>query len=80
MYVVSLPVMFTNAPASANYLNLPLQEVNFTNSIEHSFTILDLIGSIGFLIGLIIETTADFQKFSFKNKPENKDKWCDVGE
>eukprot|EP01023_Acetabularia_acetabulum_P026388 TRINITY_DN2507_c0_g2_i1.p1 TRINITY_DN2507_c0_g2~~TRINITY_DN2507_c0_g2_i1.p1 ORF type:complete len:300 (+),score=50.65 TRINITY_DN2507_c0_g2_i1:87-986(+) len=32
-----------------------------------------------FFAGWVIETTADFQKNSFKNKPENKDKWIDTG-
>ncbi len=31
------------------------------------------------LAGLIIETIADWQKFQFKNNPENKGKWTDVG-
>ncbi len=30
-------------------------------------------------VGLIIETIADWQKFKFKNNPENKGKWTDIG-
>lgn len=29
--------------------------------------------------GLIIETIADWQKFKFKNNPENKGKWANIG-
>ena len=29
--------------------------------------------------GLIVEAVADQQKLTFKNSPENKGKWCDVG-
>jgi steroid 5-alpha reductase family enzyme len=36
-------------------------------------------GLLVWLIGLIIETIADWQKFQFKNNPENKGKWTDVG-
>eukprot|EP01025_Chloroclados_australasicus_P056052 TRINITY_DN6885_c0_g3_i1.p1 TRINITY_DN6885_c0_g3~~TRINITY_DN6885_c0_g3_i1.p1 ORF type:complete len:311 (-),score=19.12 TRINITY_DN6885_c0_g3_i1:99-1007(-) len=32
-----------------------------------------------FVAGWLIESTADFQKLFFKNKPENKDKWIDTG-
>ena len=78
VYTVSLPVIFVNAPASASILNLPAS-VNFTNSIPNSFTVLDLIGVIFFVIGWLIETIADFQKFFFKNNPDNKGKWCNVG-
>ncbi len=30
-------------------------------------------------IGLLIEGLADYQKFSFKNDPRNKDRWIDIG-
>lgn len=29
--------------------------------------------------GFIAEATADQQKLVFKNSPENRGKWCDVG-
>lgn len=38
-----------------------------------------LIGVIVWLTGLIIETIADWQKFRFKNNPENKGKWIESG-
>ncbi|CAN0055531.1 unnamed protein product, partial [Phaeothamnion confervicola] len=33
----------------------------------------------GFGIGFAVETVADYQKFVFKNKPENTDRWIDTG-
>lgn len=78
MFTVSLPVIFINAPASASHLNLP-DIVNVTGDRGNSFTVLDIIGGTFFVIGLLIETIADFQKFFFKDNPENRGKWCNVG-
>jgi len=39
----------------------------------------DYFGWALFVIGFICETIADQQKFLFKNDPENKNHWCDVG-
>jgi len=64
VFVVSLPAMFINAPASAGYL---------------AYTYMDIIGSVFFFMGLLIETISDFQKFNFRNNPENRGKWCEVG-
>ncbi len=36
-------------------------------------------GALIWALGFIIETIADWQKFTFKNKPENKNKWADTG-
>lgn len=38
-----------------------------------------LIGFLIWALGLGIETVADAQKFAFKNKPENKDRWIETG-
>lgn len=38
-----------------------------------------LLGIIVYLIGLIIESVADYQKFKFKLKPENKGLWISSG-
>lgn len=38
-----------------------------------------VIGIIIWLLGLLIETLADWQKFTFKNKPANKNKWISSG-
>lgn len=68
VFTVSLPVIFVNAPDSANYL-----------TPSGAWTPQDIIGAILFVIGLLIETFADFQKFGFRNDPANKGKWCDKG-
>ena len=38
-----------------------------------------ILGFLIWLVGLIIETVADWQKFQFKNDPKNKDKWIQNG-
>jgi len=66
VFTVSLPVIFVNAPSSSS----PLFE---------DFTPMDIIGGILFVIGLLTEAISDQQKFSFRNNPENRGKWCQVG-
>lgn len=44
-----------------------------------SFGIFSMIGVMIWGAGLIIETMADIQKFTFKSDPKNKEKWIDVG-
>jgi steroid 5-alpha reductase family enzyme len=39
----------------------------------------DYLGWALFAIGFLCESIADQQKFSFKNNPNNKNHWCDVG-
>ena len=60
--------MFVNAPDSAVKLDP-----------DNKWKPQDIIGGIMFVGGLVIETFADQQKFNFRNNPENKGKWCDVG-
>ncbi len=36
-------------------------------------------GLFVWFIGLVVETVADWQKFQFKNNPENKGKWVNLG-
>jgi len=67
VFTVSLPVIFVNAPGSAIYLS------------KDAFTPMDIIGAILFGIGLLSETVSDQQKFSFRNDPANRGKWCQVG-
>lgn len=43
------------------------------------FGLFQILGLIIFLIGLIVETVSDWQKFVFKNNPKNKDKWIQSG-
>jgi len=39
----------------------------------------DYFGWVLFVIGFVCETIGDQQKFVYRNNPENKDHWCDVG-
>ncbi|KAL8564607.1 hypothetical protein ACOMHN_032163 [Nucella lapillus] len=65
VFTVSLPVIFVNAPASAD--------------LAESFSPQDGVGIALFVGGLLSETVADLQKFSFRNNPANKGKWCNRG-
>jgi steroid 5-alpha reductase family enzyme len=40
---------------------------------------LSWVGVVVFLCGLLLESTADYQKRKFSSKVENKDKWIDSG-
>ena len=51
--------------------------ISFSKYIN--LTIWSTVGLIIWLTGLIIETIADKQKFQYKNQPENKNRWTDVG-
>ncbi|KAF4373577.1 hypothetical protein F8388_025271 [Cannabis sativa] len=59
-------------------VSLPVTVVNASNR-EPSFEAADIIGWIIWLIGFLIEASADQQKLQFKNAPENRGKWCNVG-
>jgi steroid 5-alpha reductase family enzyme len=50
-----------------------------TTEIKTGFSLVSSIGIIIFIIGLTIEAAADWQKFTFKNQPENKNKWIQSG-
>jgi hypothetical protein len=66
VFTVSLPAIFVNAPGTGE-LGIPFWQPG------------DIVGFVLWLIGMFFETTADFQKFFFKNNPENRGKWCAVG-
>ncbi|KAL7152896.1 hypothetical protein ABFS83_04G129100 [Erythranthe nasuta] len=59
-------------------VSLPLTVVN-ASSRNPSIEAADIIGWIMWAIGLFVEATSDQQKLVFKNAPENRGKWCDVG-
>ena len=65
MFTVSLPVIFINAPLSALKTD--------------AFLAQDIIGLILIIVGILLETFADMQKFNFRDNPANKGKWCTYG-
>lgn len=44
-----------------------------------AMTTLDIVGTVFFAIGLVIESLADMQKYNYKMDPANRGHWCDVG-
>ncbi|XVE58848.1 hypothetical protein DITRI_Ditri04bG0202200 [Diplodiscus trichospermus] len=59
-------------------VSLPLTVVNASDR-DPPIQAADIIGWIMCLVGTIVEAIADRQKISFKNSPENRGKWCNVG-
>ncbi|XP_040997602.1 uncharacterized protein LOC121243541 isoform X1 [Juglans microcarpa x Juglans regia] len=59
-------------------VSLPVTVVNSSNR-NPSLQAADIIGWIMWSVGFLVEATADQQKLVFKNSPENRGKWCNVG-
>ncbi|XVE63981.1 hypothetical protein DITRI_Ditri07aG0064200 [Diplodiscus trichospermus] len=59
-------------------VSLPVTVVNASDR-DPSIQADDIIGWIMWSLGISIEATADQQKLSFKNSPENRGKWCNIG-
>ncbi|CAI0380568.1 unnamed protein product [Linum tenue] len=59
-------------------VSLPLTVVNSSDR-DPALDVRDIIGWIMWSIGTSFEATADQQKLAFKNSPENRGKWCNVG-
>uniref|UniRef100_A0A6N2L294 Uncharacterized protein n=1 Tax=Salix viminalis TaxID=40686 RepID=A0A6N2L294_SALVM len=59
-------------------VSLPVTVVNGIDR-DPSVQAADIIGWIMWSVGVSFEATADQQKLTFKNAPENRGKWCNVG-
>lgn len=59
-------------------VSLPVTVVNASDR-KPSFLAQDVIGWIIWSVGFSVEAIADQQKLTFKNSPENRGKWCNVG-
>ena len=60
-------------------LTLAATLATITSNNKVSFGWIGILGAIVWLIGITIEAIADQQKTNFRNKPQNKDKFINIG-
>ena len=51
----------------------------FLSNGNKSFTVISAVGIVIWFCGLLLETIADYQKYTFINNPVNKGSWIDQG-
>ncbi len=56
-----------------------IPSVLFLSKDATSLSSISYLGVIIWALGLVIEAVADIQKYIFKNKPENKERWIEIG-
>lgn len=67
VWAVSLPVTILNSP-------------NVTKFNQPDFgTARDIVGTIFWAVGFILESFSDVQKYQFRSNPANKGRHCDAG-
>lgn len=69
VFVVSLSVIFINSPTA--------ERPDYDDVAPKDITV--IVGVLMALLGLALETVADQMKFSFRNNPDNKGKFCTIG-
>ena len=60
-------------------VSLPLMLLNSASNNPEMGAWTDILGILLWVIGFLVETTADFQKLAFKSHPENKGKFINTG-
>ncbi len=63
---------------SAWVILLPVSLV-LSHNVDAGFSLLTLVGLGISILGLGIETIADWQKYTFKRRPQNRDRWIETG-
>ncbi|KAE8694209.1 FKBP-type peptidyl-prolyl cis-trans isomerase 5 isoform 2 [Hibiscus syriacus] len=76
--VANIAVYFIVQGFWAWAVTLPITVVNASDK-DPNIQAADIIGWIMWFVGASVELLADIYKFSFKNSPESKGKWCDLG-
>jgi steroid 5-alpha reductase family enzyme len=56
-----------------------LSSIKLFQNTTPAINLLSIFGLLVFLAGLVVESTADLQKFAFNKNPKNKDMWISTG-